>query len=141
MEDNDVISDDKDFPEIFNDNHMGSKDVGMTELNLLSTDSIDYQIGIAITKYNYHLSVIRMKTNFNRSRNFQFTSVPIEDLYKRLKRCNPRKATQLGSILVKILKERLEIFNTFNLRLAENYFPKEPKNRGNSSLYKKGKMP
>ena len=145
VENNQVISNDTAIAEIFNEyfvNITGSLNVGKAELNLLPTDGIVDPINVAITKYNLHPSVKRIKDNFHPFRMFEFVPVSMENIYKQLDRLDPKKATPLGSIPAKILKGSSDIFlpyltTIFNLCLAENYFPNELKNGDISSLYKK----
>ena len=64
------------------------------------------------------------------------------DVNNQLKRLDQKKATPLGSIPGKVLKENSDIFlpyltDTFNLCLSENYFPNELKDGDVSSLFKK----
>ena len=142
------ISNDKAITEIFNEyfvNITGSIDVGRAELNLLSTDGIKDPIDVAITKYSLHPSVKRIKNNFNPSRMFEFALVSKEEVYKQLDKLDLKKATPLESIPAKILKGSSDVFlpyltNTFNLCLAENYFPNELK-KGMSPRFTKRTMP
>ena len=54
--------------------------------------------------YENHPSVAKIKYNQNETLNFDFPAAKVEDIIKIIKSLNPRKATGLGSIPVKILK-------------------------------------
>ena len=73
---------------------------------------------------------------------FEFALVSKEEVYKQLDKLDLKKATPLESTPAKILKGSSDVFlpyltNTFNLCLAENYFPNELEKGDVSSLYKK----
>ena len=65
-----------------------------------------------------------------------------KDVNNQQNRLDPKKATLLGSIPAKILKDYSDILlpyleNTFNLYLAKNYFPSDFKNGDICLLFKK----
>ena len=55
-------------------------------------------------KHKNHPSVLKIKCNQNETLNFDFTTAKVEDINEIMKSFNPRKATGLDGIPVKILK-------------------------------------
>ena len=73
---------------------------------------------------------------------FSFSSVPVADVKKEIRKPDPRKATQNTDISVKILKQNSDIFGNyicdfFNEYVDKGVFPSILKNASITSVFKK----
>ena len=91
--------------------------------------------------YENHPSVSKVKCNQNETLNFDFPTANVEDINKIVKSLNPRKATGLDGIPVKILKIGRNVIdshltNIINRDIKENEISENAKTALVRPLYK-----
>ena len=67
-------------------------------------DNISHPIFRAILNYANHPSIIAI-TNLNNTSMFSFSNVSVADVKKKIRKLDPRKATQKSDIPIRILKQ------------------------------------
>ena len=67
-------------------------------------DNISHPIFRAILNYANHPSIIAIK-NLNNTSMFSFSNVSVADVKKKIRKLDPRKATQKSDIPIRILKQ------------------------------------
>ena len=93
-------------------------------------------------KYANHPSIIAIK-NLKNTSMFSFSNVSVADVKKKIRKLDPRKATQNTDIPVRILKQNSDIFGNyicdfFNECVDKGVFPSILKNANITPVFKKG---
>ena len=145
VENDEVISDDRQVAEIFNNYFVTvSETLGIAENldNVRSTEGIIDPVEKAIEKYANHPSIKTILTRFPVVAGFSFEHVTISKIETEIKNLNSNKATTFGNIPPKLLKTNSDICaeplqKVFNECVSKSQFPDELKAADVSSLFKK----
>ena len=112
VEDDNVIVDDRQVAEIFN-NYFATvtETLGIREdfLNVRSMEGIIDPNDIAIEKYANHPSIKTITAHYPVAVSFSFDHITISKLETEIKKLNPNRATIFGNIPPKLLKTNLDI--------------------------------
>ena len=82
-----------------------------SETNPLA-EEISNPILKSVLKYDKHSSVTAIR-NLNISSHFKFSFVRVDEVLKKIKKLNPRKAAQTTNVRTKILKDNADIFEDY----------------------------
>ena len=145
VENDDVISDDRQIAEIFNNYFVTvTETLGIAENldNVRSTEGIIDPVEKAIEKYANHPSIKTILTRFPVVAGFSFEHVTVSKIETEIKNLNSNKATTFGNIPPKLLKTNSDICaeplqKIFNECVSKSQFPDELKAADVSSLFKK----
>ena len=140
-----ITSEDKSNAEILNSFFSNAvKNLKIPELNDINplAENIPDPVFKAILKYKSHPSIIAIKNARRNQLGFYFSEVTVDDIWKELKRLNPRKAAQNTDIPIKILKENADIFSSyicdfFNETIRSGKFPSILKKANITPVFKK----
>jgi exonuclease III len=99
-------------------------------------------VDIVIEKYKNHPSILKIKQEVQTNKEFNFTEVSLEMIEKEIKKLNTGKATKLGDIPSRLVKENINIFGPemtkfMNNCFSDNEFPDELKLADVSPIFKK----
>ena len=145
---NDVISDDQELADIFNNFFEQAVDIlGMQEyqsdhnidINSISDDPSDY----AIAKYKNRPSIIMINENVSFESRFSFMTVNEENVQREILDLNSKKPCTFGNIPTKMLRSSSDICNValqniWNSEiLGKLYFPNKLKLADITPVYKK----
>ena len=144
VEDNKIISEDKDNAELLNSFFSNAvKNLKIPEFSDSNpvAENILHPIFKAILNYKTP-SIVAIK-NARNGPGFYFCEVTFNDVFKEIKRLKARKATQITDIPVKILKENADIFSAYicdflNETISSGKFPAILKNGDFTAVFKKG---
>ena len=145
MENDEVISDDCQVAEIFN-NYFATvtETLGIAENldNVLPTEGITDPVDIVIKKYANHPRIKSIRARFPVAAGFSFEHVTISKLETEIKQLNSNKATTFGNILPKLLKTKVgncaePLQKVFNVCVSKCQFPGELKAADVSPLVRK----
>ena len=105
-------------------------------------DNFSHPIFRAILKYANNPSTIAIK-DLNNTLMFIFSNLSVADVKKKVRKLDPRKATQNTDIPVRILKQNSDIFGSyicdfFNECVDKGVFPSILKNANTTPVSKKG---
>ena len=112
VENDDVISDDRQIAEIFNNYFVTvTETLGIAENldNVRSTEGIIDPVEKAIEKYANHPSIKTILTRFPVVAGFSFEHVTVSKIETEIKNLNSNKATTFGNIPPKLLKTNSDI--------------------------------
>ena len=145
VEDNKIISEDKDNAEILNSFFSNAvKNLKIPEFSDSNplAENTPHPIFKAILKYENHPSITAIK-NARNGPSFYFCGVSVNDVFKEIKRLKAKKATQITDIPVKILKENADIFSAYicdflNETIRSGKYPAILKNGDITAVFKKG---
>ena len=145
VENDEVISDDRQVAEIFNNYFVTvTETLGIAENldNVRSTEGIIDPVEKAIEKYANHPSIKTVLTRFPVVAGFSFEHVTISKIETEIKNLNSNKATNFGNIPPNLLKTNSDICaeplqKVFNECVSKSQFPDELKAADVSSLFKK----
>ena len=98
------------------------------EAHLSSTIGTSDPIDIAIKEYQKHPSINKIKGNWVPSEPFTFSNITVLEVLHQLEILNAKKASPIGSIPAKILKDNSIMFaatlqNCFNNNMDKCNFP------------------
>ena len=140
LEDDELVSDDEKISKILNDSFVNIT-AGLTiaeiEKNLTKINKSCHPVDVAIDMYKSHPSIKLIKQNIEARDKFSFQQVSLEVIETQLRDLDPTKSSTFGSIPVKFLTERSDLFaqvlhffinesvNTSNFpnELKETYHP------------------
>ena len=114
VENDKIISDDKEVAQTFNDYYDNAvKSLGISENKILTTE-IDHSQGKvldAIKKYESHPSIVKIRENVKFDSEFSFYPVSLQDIRTELKALSSRKASPFMGITAKQLKDVMFIID------------------------------
>ena len=142
---NEVYEDDENVSEIFNDFFSNAvKNLNIPEYVSLNED-LDEQDPIvkAITKYENHVSIKRIKEESNNNKGFSFKTIDLKTVENEIFSLNKSKACPKNSIPPVIIQENYDLFipritSDFNNAIRDGHFPSNLKNADVSPVFKKG---
>ena len=114
IDDDNVVSDDKEMAEIFNEYSSTcalNLDIEKDPNFLRDTTDINDPIEKAIIKYENHHSIIKINETHAITNKFSFSTVTRDDVQKIVNALDISKATAYCSVSTKILKENFDIFS------------------------------
>ena len=139
-----VISEDKNVSESLNDffkNAVDSLDISENRYLLEPTNESNDSVEFAISKFNTHPSILKIKEKIN-TQAFSFSEVSLSEIEKELENLNPKKANTYGNIPAKHLKQTSDICSTslhkiVNETINKSNFPSQLKHADISPVFKK----
>ena len=114
INDNNVVSDDKEIAEIFNEYFSTcalNLDIGKNPNFLRDITNIRDPIEKAIIKYENHPSIKKINETHAETNRFSFSIVSCADVHKIVNSLDTSKATAYCSVPTKIFKENFDIFS------------------------------
>ena len=144
MENDEIVSEDQAVATILNDyfsNITKSLNIADNNENVATGDEIPDPVTAAIEKYRSHPSVMLIKSHYENVEVFNFTRASITEVLEQVNNLDTKKASPIGSIPTRIVKDNVDIvashlLNLFNESLYGNFFPDEMKAGDVSALFK-----
>ena len=112
VENEEVITDDKEVAEAFNtffDKAVTSLDIKINPFLMNDPGDLENPVDIALKKFESHPSILAIKNNVEVNSTFVFSMVTPKDILSKIKELNPRKSGTFMNIPVSILKEVQDI--------------------------------
>ena len=146
MNDGEIISDDNNIAGIFKD--FFSQVVTNLEikenndiLNLNDISNEESNIDHIVNRYKYHPSILEIKKQVGNVNKFNFEKVSRENVLKELKTINAKKATTIGNIPCKSLRDNATVCadiltSIINKDFSNSSFPDKLKNADVTPIYK-----
>ena len=142
---NEIYENDETVSEIFNNFFSNA----VINLNIPKYVSLDEDLDVydpimkAITKYNEHDSVIRIKEETNNQDSFSFKPIDLITVENVITSLNKSKACLSNSIPTRIIQENCDIFvpritSDLNISIHDGVFPINLKNADVTPVFKKG---
>ena len=139
-----IITEDKDVAETLNtffQNAVESLQIEENEYLINPTECINNPIEIAITKFESHPSILKIKEMVTPTL-FSFSEITLSEIETELKQLNPKKATTFQNIPPKYLKHSSDVCGPIlktlvNQSIRNNKFPNELKLADITPTFKK----
>ena len=144
MENNKIVSEDHVVATILNDHFANiTKSLNIAGNNETEStgDEISDPVTAAIEKYRSHPSVILIKNHSENIEAFDFKRASIAEVLGQVDSLDTKKASPIGSIPAKVIKDNVDIvasylLDLFNKSVDRNSFPDEMKDGDVSALFK-----
>ena len=111
VESGEIISEDKIISETFNTffaDTVNKLDIQENKLLLNPTSMLIDPIDIALKKFEFHPSIMKIKEKVHKSI-FSFSSASLQDIESEINNLNPQKASTSGNIPTRSLKDNIDI--------------------------------
>ena len=156
MESDEIVSEDQSAATIMNDyfsNITKSLNIADNNENVTAGNKISDPVTTAIEKYRPHPSVMLIKSHYENVEIFNFRRASIVEVLEQVDNFNTKKASPIGSIPARIMKDNVDIvasrlLDLFNKSVDGNFFPDEIKDgdigalfKNNDSFHKKNYRP
>ena len=114
----------------------------LSNINPLSEKLFDPTLKAILLKYKNRPSIAAIR-NANNNSHFHFNEVSVEEVYKEIRKSNPRKSALSTDTPIKGIKENTDIFTDyicrfFNESFKKSTFPSILKNANITPVFKKG---
>ena len=114
----------------------------LSNTNPLSEKLFDPTLKAILLKYKNRPSIAAIR-NANNNSHFHFNEVSVEEVYKEIRKSNPRKSALSTDTPIKGIKENTDIFTDyicrfFNESFKKSTFPSVLKNANITPVFKKG---
>ena len=86
-------------------------------LGNVTINQIDSSIDIIISKFRYHPSVLKINEMVAIDNTIEFNGINLEDMKLEIMDLKGKKATPIGTIPAKLLKDNLDIISPYLLKL------------------------
>ena len=144
MENNKIVSEDHVVATILNDHFANiTKSLNIAGNNETEStgDEISDPVTAAIEKYRSHPSVILIKNHSENIEAFDFKRASIAEVLGQVDSLDTKKASPIGSIPAKVIKDNVDIvasylLDLFNKSMDRNSFPDEMKDGDVSAFFK-----
>ena len=138
------VSEDQAVATILNDyfsNITKSLNIADNNENLTAGNEISDPVAAAIEKYRSHPSVMLIKSHYENVEGFNFRRASIVEVLEQVDNLDTKKASPIGSIPARIIKDNDDIvashlLDLFNKSVDGNFFPDEMKDGDVSALFK-----
>ena len=109
--------------------------------NVATSDEIPDPVTAAIEKYCSHPSAMLIKSHYENVEVFNFRRVSITEALEQVNNLDTKKASPIGSIPARIIKDNFDIvashlLDLFNKRLDGNFFADRMKDGDVGALFK-----
>ena len=130
VESGEIKSEDKIISETFNTffaDTVNKLDIQDNKLLLNPTSMLIHPIDIALKKFEFHRSIMRIKEKVHKSI-FSFSAASLQNIEREINNLNPQKASTYGNIPTRSLKDNIDIIrnilhNMFNYAILNCEFP------------------
>ena len=144
MENDEIVSEDRAVANILNDyfsNITKSLNIADNNENIATADKISDPVTAAFEKYRSHPSVMLIKGHYENVEVFDFRRASAVEFLEQIDNLDTKKASPIGSIPAKIIKDNADIvasylLDLFNKSVHRNFFPDEMKDGDASALFK-----
>ena len=144
MENDEIVSEDQAVATILNDyfsNITKSLNIADNNENVATGDEIPDPVTAAIEKYRSHPSVMLIKSHYEDVEVFDFRRASITEVLEQVNNLDTKKASPIGSIPARIIKDNVDIvashlLDLFNKSVDGNFFPDEMKAGDVTALFK-----
>ena len=113
-------------------------------MQVFQSENVDEVIDSILKKYHTHPSILKIKENVKVAEKFKFVDTTENEIYKKIKSLNPKKACMENDIPAKILIGTNDVISEhlskiYNISINSETFPTSLKTADVTPIYKEKK--